>query len=212
MLLLWTFYNKISPPIPPKNPGIFFLQATPREVNAPGTTWKAVTGGNEVTCAIQSAPTDGSIWCWGWGGVGQLGNGGTPLQSTSPARIVSTGGVPATWRSLSGDSDRYCAIANDGGLWCWGRNGDSEIGDGTTSNRSTPVRIESGATWSSVATGEYHSCAVAAGGTVQGVAVTPGQAYCRGKNNYRQLGTTSAAATQTTPAIVQAAGSTGVRS
>ncbi|GLY16539.1 hypothetical protein Kisp01_35540 [Kineosporia sp. NBRC 101677] len=189
----------------------FTLQATPREITPSGTTWKALTGGSETTCALQSSPTDGSIWCWGWGGLGQLGNGGSPLQQTVPARIVSTGGVPGTWQSLSGDGDRNCAIAQDGGLWCWGRNVDGEVGDGTTASRSTPTRIESGATFSSVASGQLHTCAVAAGGTVQGAAVQPGQAYCWGKNDYLQLGTGSTAASQTTMAPVLAAGSTGVR-
>ncbi|WP_285597552.1 hypothetical protein [Kineosporia sp. NBRC 101731] len=186
------------------------LEATPGSVLPAGTTWKAVTGGEEVTCALQSSPTDGSVWCWGWGGVGQLG-AGSVVQKLNPNRITYGGGVPETWRSISGDGNRFCAIATDGGLWCWGRNSDAEVGDGTTTHRTVPVRVESGATFSSVSAGQMHTCALAASGTVQGAAVVAGQAFCWGGNSYRQSGTSSSAASLTVPTPVVAAGSTGVR-
>ncbi|MBT0771682.1 hypothetical protein KIH74_22270 [Kineosporia sp. J2-2] len=186
------------------------LEATPQPVDAAGTTWRSVTGGEEVTCALQSSPTDGSVWCWGYGGMGQLA-AGTTLQKTRPNRITHGGTVPETWRSLSGDGNRFCALDPAGGLWCWGRAADGETGDGTTTNRTVPVPVESGATWSSVAAGPTHTCAVAAGGSVQGVAVTPGQAFCWGANGYGQTGTGTTSTRLTVPTAVGAAGSTGVR-
>ncbi len=55
-----------------------------------------------------------------------------------------------------------CAILADGGLWCWGSNHHGQLGDGTTSNRSRPVRVgDETATWASVSASDYHTCAIA---------------------------------------------------
>jgi len=69
-----------------------------------------------------------------------------------------------------------CAIKQDGSLWCWGRNDYGQLGDGTYSDRTTPVQITSGV--SSVALGLYYTCAVK----------TDGSLWCWGDNYYGQIG------------------------
>ena len=72
-----------------------------------------------------------------------------------------------------------CAVA-DGGAWCWGQNDYGQLGDGTTTDRHTPVAVSglaSGVT--ALAAGKSHTCALTAAGGVQ----------CWGNNFYGQLGT-----------------------
>jgi hypothetical protein len=69
-----------------------------------------------------------------------------------------------------------CAIKQDGSLWCWGRNDYGQLGDGTNTDKTTPVQITSEV--SSVALGGDHTCAVK----------TDGSLWCWGNNDFGQLG------------------------
>ena len=62
-------------------------------------------------------------------------------------------------------------------VWCWGRNEDGELGDGTTFDRSTPVKVYS-LTAVAVSAGAFSTCALVAGGTVK----------CWGENGWGELG------------------------
>lgn len=57
-----------------------------------------------------------------------------------------------------------CGRQRTGTLWCWGYNNYGELGLGDTTNRSTPVRVGSSTTWTTVSLGYYHSCAQRADG------------------------------------------------
>ena len=70
-----------------------------------------------------------------------------------------------------------CAIKQDGSLWCWGDNDSGQLGDGTYSDKATPVQIMSSGV-SSVALGDLHTCAIK----------TDGSLWCWGYNWYGQLG------------------------
>ena len=81
--------------------------------------------------------TDGSLWCWGMGGSGQLGDGlqtGYYVPTAVPALSSGVAQV-ATGQSYS------CARKTDGSLWCWGANGSGQLGDGTTNMRTTPTPV-----------------------------------------------------------------------
>ena len=60
--------------------------------------------------------SDGTVWAWGQGGAGQLGNGGT-TDSFVPVRVTGLTGV----KSIAGGSSLTYAVDNDGQLWRWGR-------------------------------------------------------------------------------------------
>jgi len=71
-----------------------------------------------------------------------------------------------------------CAIKSDGTVWCWGYNGEGELGDDTTTNRYTPVQVVNLTNVVSVAAGCSHTCALKSDGTV----------WCWGYNGEGELG------------------------
>lgn len=93
--------------------------------------------GQSHTCAVK---TDGSAWCWGNNASGQLGVGAQVLHQAVPqavARMLS--GVARLVSSTT--SSHTCAIKQDGKAWCWGDNASGQLGDGTRTQRATPVQV-----------------------------------------------------------------------
>lgn len=117
----------------------------------------------------------GGVKCWGNGGNGELGNGGTSNSlSAVPVTGLSSGVV-----SVAVAEGHACALLDTGGVKCWGYNGYGQLGDGTTTSRTTPVSV-SGLTSgvAEISVGYYNSCAV----------LTTGAARCWGWNNQGQIG------------------------
>lgn len=96
----------------------------------------------DASCAIRAG---GSVWCWGIGGDGQLGNGGTAMgQSPLPVRVVMQNGMPLTGIvELAGGYGHVCGRDEAGEVWCWGRNGNGQLGNGTTTpaNQNFATRV-----------------------------------------------------------------------
>lgn len=112
--------------------GSLTIHATPTQV-AGLSNITVVTGGAGHTCA-----SDGSVtYCLGLNNSGQLGDGST---STSPKNaVVVQGAFGAT--ALAAGGYHTCAALKNGSVECWGRNGQGQVGDGTTTNRPTPVPV-----------------------------------------------------------------------
>jgi alpha-tubulin suppressor-like RCC1 family protein len=109
---------------------------SPQQVTALGGPAVDLETGDSHACARKA---DGTLWCWGYNGRGEVGDG-TTSPSTSPKLPVQVTvlGVDAVQVSAG---DHTCARKKDGTLWCWGSNGYGQVGDGTTSNsRPTPVQ------------------------------------------------------------------------
>ena len=58
------------------------------------------------------------------------------------------------------------AVKTDGTLWSWGHNNVGNLGDGTTTNRSSPVQVGALTTWSTVGAGYSFAAAVKTDGTL----------------------------------------------
>lgn len=151
-------------------------QSSPVQVGAL-TNWASVSAGRYY---FQAVKTDGTLWAWGIGTDGCLGTGSTTTQ-TSPVQIGSL----TTWSKVSASTSQQpftFAIKTAGTLWSWGDNGYGQLGQGNTTNRSSPVQVGALSTWS--------EASVSAGSDQNfGFAVkTDGTLWAWGSNNLRQLG------------------------
>jgi alpha-tubulin suppressor-like RCC1 family protein len=130
--------------------GTFSRSLTPVAVVAVGGTG-TLTGVTNIT--IDGGPTYCALLtssgadCWGYGFLGNLGNGtfySSPDGSAVPVAVEGVGGTG----TLSGVSNlvggylNNCAVLTSGGVDCWGSSQDGELGDGTFSKSATPVAVE----------------------------------------------------------------------
>jgi alpha-tubulin suppressor-like RCC1 family protein len=125
-----------------------------------GTNWKQVACGYYHTIAVK---TDGTLWTWGQGSFGQLGNNATTERSTP----VTTFAGGTNWKQVSTGTYHNAAIKTDGTLWTWGNNGSGQLGNNTTTQRNTPVTTFAGGTnWKQVAGGSNNTAAIKTDGTL----------------------------------------------
>jgi alpha-tubulin suppressor-like RCC1 family protein len=121
-----------------------------------GTTWKQVSAGDFHTAAIK---TDGSLWTWGRNSdYAQLGiNIGGGSRNTP----VTTFAGGTNWKSVICGGSHTAAIKTDGSLWTWGLNLYGELGNFSTTTRSTPVTTFAGGNnWKQVSGGKNHTAAI----------------------------------------------------
>lgn len=91
----------------------------------------AITAGSEFACALTEANT---TWCWGRNRYGQLANGST-IRKASPQKVIASSVVGTLTSIATGDS-HACGIAQvSGGMWCWGRGLNGQLGDSGGGNR-----------------------------------------------------------------------------
>ncbi|MFN2608385.1 MAG: hypothetical protein ABR511_10945 [Acidimicrobiales bacterium] len=103
----------------------------------------------------------GTVWAWGWNGVGQLGDG-TTVDRHLPVPVGGLSGVVG----VSAGPYHTLAVRGDGTVWAWGWNAFGQIGDGTTVDRHAPVRVPGLSGIVAVAAGGLHSLALGNDGTV----------------------------------------------
>ena len=103
---------------------------------------------------------------------------------------VSVPSSPSTYLNIEAGGRHTCAISNENKLWCWGRNDHGQLGDDTTTTRSTPLQVTTSTGLTNiyhVSLGGYHTCAIKDDNSL----------WCWGKNNYGQLGDGSTTSTHT---------------
>ena len=94
-----------------------------------------IAAGFGHTCAVTAA---GGAKCWGYNGWGEIGDG-TKTTRLAPVDVKNlTSGVAA----IATGAAHTCALTAAGGDKCWGCNGYGQIGDGTTTDRHTPVKVK----------------------------------------------------------------------
>lgn len=144
------------------------------------TTWGALVGGGDATCAI----ADGTRYCWGANDRGQLGL--TDLAD----RDRPTAGA-ATWTTVVLGATFGCGRDDQDRLWCWGADDRGQLGLGAGDQATaTPQQVAPGPV-TALGAGAAHACATSAG--------TP---VCWGDNRDGQTGHAAAVATIDTPTTV----------
>lgn len=96
-------------------------------------TWSSIKVGWDHTCGIT---TTGAAYCWGaYNADGQLGNG---TFVASPLRVAVNGGL--TFNSISVGGSHTCGRVGTQ-VWCWGYNGNGQLGDGSRLRKNEPSQI-----------------------------------------------------------------------
>jgi uncharacterized protein YjdB len=107
----------------------------PTPVVSLGTTIRSISGGLNHTCAIT---TGGAAKCWGYNALGSLGNG-TFTDSLIPVNVV---GLDSGVLSIEASkSFATCARVTGTSVKCWGHSWAGNVGDGSTTDRSSPVNV-----------------------------------------------------------------------
>ncbi|MSW84759.1 MAG: RCC1 repeat-containing protein [Actinobacteria bacterium] len=157
--------------------------------NAPGadvsglSTAAEVGAGSLFTCARRIA---GTVACWGYNELGQLGSGVNSQKSFTPLEVSGLSDASA----LAVGDNASCALRGGGSVVCWGSGYGGQLGDGTYTDSNVP-RAVAGLSGVEQISASGHVCARRTGGTVS----------CWGDDSYGQLGDGGADA-RTTPVTV----------
>ncbi len=153
------------------------------------------------SCAVIEG---GSVYCWGYNGYGQLGDG-TTQDSATPVNVLGINNAVGVSLGLR----HSCAILENNDIKCWGSNTrkhyfdcccgnpcvehfrGGQLGDGSTADSPYPVNVANVSNAAALSVGAWHSCALLEGGSIT----------CWGDGEYGQLGNgTHSYSTSPTPA------------
>ncbi|MCL2082455.1 MAG: hypothetical protein FWH04_04365 [Oscillospiraceae bacterium] len=102
------------------------------------TDWVSISQNSGSSHHYMAIKTDGSLWAWGNNYHGQVSSNKKVIGEPLPVRF----GTDTGWVSASAGGYSSFALKDDGTIWSWGENSNGELGDGTTKNRTTPMKLE----------------------------------------------------------------------
>lgn len=136
-----------------------------------GFTFSSISAGGAHTCGILLT---GFTSCWGNNVGGQLGNGGT-IDRFEPSPIS---GDHLFIQISSSTVAHTCGLKANGEAWCWGQGQYGRLGNGSSTNKTSPTLVSGGLKFTSISAGGGHTCGITADSS----------AYCWGLNSRGQLG------------------------
>lgn len=146
------------------------VRTTPIQIGT-SSDWVAISAGAVFSVALKS---DGTVWCWGNNGFGQLGNA-----STSPSSAPISVALPLPAKSIASGEQHVVVLMPNGTLYAWGRNDLGQLGIGNfQSIRNTPALVQAQRDFKEIACGGNHTLAIKADGSL----------WSWGHNNGGQLG------------------------
>jgi alpha-tubulin suppressor-like RCC1 family protein len=94
----------------------------------------AVAGGGDTGYALER---NGTVWAWGAGAEGELGNGTDQSRADLPVAVHNVSGVVA----VAGGGENGYAVEKNGTVWAWGAGSSGQLGNGTLASESEPVEV-----------------------------------------------------------------------
>jgi len=158
------------------------VASVPRTVTG-NMSWGAVAIGGTNGCGVSTGEV---AYCWGLNG--NILSGATDDCEGDPCALTPVpvaGGLSFQDGTIAVSGNHACAIATDGSAYCWGINYVGQLGDGTNTHASSPVRVAGGWKFLMLDVGGAHTCGI----TDQHVAL------CWGDNTSGALGTGTNAST-----------------
>lgn len=148
---------------------------TPVQFNVGGAHVRAMAAGLSSTCALL---TDGTVFCSGLNGNGQLGNNST-VDSNSPVQVkIGSSTMLTQVTQIAAGDHHFCALTVSGAVYCWGA---ADASGGTQTVLARYV------TNSNDSTG-FSTRAITAGGSFSCAVMSDGTARCWGVGTNGQLG------------------------
>lgn len=147
--------------------------------------------------------SNGSVYTWGGNNNGELGNGTTTSKKYA-VQVSGLSGVIKISGSKNGAWDM--ALKSDGTIWTWGFNGSGQMGDGSTTQRTTPVQV-----LGSGGTGYLTDISSISAGEAMGAAIkSDGSIMMWGSNYKGQLGNGTTGSYKSSPVQVVGPGGIGL--
>jgi alpha-tubulin suppressor-like RCC1 family protein len=139
----------------------------------------------------------GALYCWGIDDMGELGQGAAHVGTNALAPLAIGG---ATWRDVAPGWRHVCALDDAGAAWCWGSNGNGQLGTGSAAATiADPTPVGDGRRYVRIFSGDYHTCAIATDHTL----------WCWGRNGAQELGLGDSADRNTPQQVLIVAPQTG---
>jgi len=166
--------------------GTIVNKSSPVQVVVYANNWSSPArchGGSNSACV----KSDGTLWVWGDGSEGSLGDN-TITTKSSPIQTITFG---SNWSTVECGYKKTAAIKTDGTLWMWGHNiSYGALGDNTIISKSSPVQtVAFGTNWSSVSTSTWTTAGIKTNGTL----------WTWGSNQFGQLGDNTSTFAKSSP-------------
>jgi alpha-tubulin suppressor-like RCC1 family protein len=136
-----------------------------------GRRFRQVSVGAGHTCGLTPA---NRAFCWGLNSDAQLGDN-SRTNRLEPVHVHAQG---LEFLQIRGGGRHTCGVATSNVVYCWGRNVEGQLGNGTTFRRPLPTAVADGRRFRQVSAGAIHTCAV----------TVSNRAFCWGNNFFGQLG------------------------
>ena len=133
-------------------------RSSPSQVGS-SSDWSTSRGGLSISSGVMALKTNGTLWMWGYGGNGGLGQNDKTSRS-SPVQIPGT-----TWAWVGNFGGSSSAIKTNGTFWSWGYNNAGMLGHNNQTEYSSPKQVGTNTNWSKSWQNELTSAAIKTDGT-----------------------------------------------